>query len=198
MTHSSDTPDPCPTCLAWAGQAAKGHQAAAVVVDHAEDPDRYEAEHPDQGQVRAPKDERPPDDDTPAPLALLRGEGGDQLAAADQDLPEGLAACLKAEDPLGEAPELAGAQERLLDVEPDDPILDVRWRPVGGGAALPTGSERRRRDLTGDPAAVKAAKPTPPAARATRDAASRVFDREGAAEQEAREAAEEPVEETQP
>jgi hypothetical protein len=58
-----------------------------------------------------------------------------EVPPPDEDLPEGLARGLEAEDAAGEEAELARAQEGLLDVEADHLLLEMLGSAVPGAAA---------------------------------------------------------------
>lgn len=143
------------------GEPLEGDEAGAVVVDDAEDPDGEEAEDEDEGEIGAPELERAADVDPLGPLPLRLLQRRDEVAAAEKDATEGLAGGVEAEDASGEVAELAGAEEGLLDVEPDDLELDV-VRSAVPGATAPARLRCGRQPVALRPAAIEATKGSAP------------------------------------
>jgi hypothetical protein len=173
----------CDLCARGPADPFERDDAAAVVVDDAQDPDRDEAEDEEEGEVGAPEGERPRDRDAagPPPSRLL--EDGHEVTAADDDLAEGLAGGVEAEDAAGEEAKLAGAELGLLDVEADDLLLDVVVGAVPGSAASrPWG--RRGEPVTLEPRGVEAAQGAAPPLDVAREAPAMVIGEEGEPEEE--------------
>jgi hypothetical protein len=112
--------------------AFERHEAAPVIVDDAEEPNRYDAEQPHESEVGSPELAGSVHVNATRLLAALVFEQHDQIAAADENLPDGLAGRGEAEDSGGEPAELAGAEMRKLDMEANDFLFDVVRRPVPG------------------------------------------------------------------
>jgi hypothetical protein len=113
------------------GEAAQSDEAAAVVVDDAQQPDGEEAEDPDEGEVEAP--EAAGAGDVDAHHGLLHADWRiAEVGAAAQDLADGLACGGEAEGALGEEAELAGAEVGLLEVEADEGALEVIGSAIPG------------------------------------------------------------------
>jgi hypothetical protein len=117
-------------------------ESAAVVLDDSQDPDRDEAEHEDEGEVRAPDLTGAADADPFRPPAPRLPEGCHEVLAANEDAAKGLAGGVEAEDAAGEEAKLAGAEMGLLYMESDHLLLDV-IRGAVPGAVLAQGRERR-------------------------------------------------------
>ncbi|MCA9631705.1 MAG: hypothetical protein KC766_28810 [Myxococcales bacterium] len=108
-----------------------------MVVHDPQQPHRHDPEHPDEREIRAPELARHADVDAAPPPSPLLLELHHEIATPDQDLPKRLARGREAEDPLGDPPELPGAEGRMLDMEADDLHLDLVWRPVVGSESPP-------------------------------------------------------------
>src|SRR5262249_36050052 len=68
-----------------AGDALEGHELAPVVVDHAEDPHREDAEDPYKREICAPEAKRSRDANATRRAFALFLKGDDQISAPDED-----------------------------------------------------------------------------------------------------------------
>jgi hypothetical protein len=114
----------------------EGDGVAAVTVAQFELPAASsEAEKDDERESRAPELALPRHDDAPPWLMPLHLKCDDELALADENLPEGLPRGAEVQHAPREEPELAGAELRLLDVESHHLLFDARGRSIPGGGA---------------------------------------------------------------
>ena len=160
----------------------EGDEAAAMVVDDAQDPDGDEAEDEDEGEVGAPELTGASDADPLRPPASRLPEAGHEVPAADEDAAEGLAGRVEGEDPSGDHSQLARSEVSLLHMEPDYLLLDVIRGAVP--RAVPAEGRRRREAMAEKPARVEAAQRATPLPDPAREPPPVVVDEEGEPEEE--------------
>ena len=164
-------------------QPLKRDDAAAAVVDGAQDPDGDEPQEPDHREVEAPELPRAGDLDAPRLAPPLLIHGNDESAAADQYATDGLARCREGVDALDEEAELAGAEERLLDVQADEFLFEVLRRAVPGPAATMRVGWRRAKTMASQPPASEPSERAVPAADAPGETLPEVVDGDGEPEE---------------
>ena len=120
----------------------EGDQATPAVVDHAQYPDREEAQDEDEREVSTPEREPALHADASWRASSNSLELVHQVAAPDENLPKRLSARAEAEDARGQMPQLPCSELRLLDMEPDHLLFAMARSAVPSPLPTREGSAR--------------------------------------------------------